>query len=105
MSIKNEGSLVFWLNHEHKDWPTNSSGYNFGTSRIEDISAETKKHPDKTIEIKIIGPFNKTFVFQRPIPPCDQRGLQVVITWGNDKVQLYLNGKLEDSKTIGEAEK
>jgi len=30
MSLKNVGSIVFGLSHEHKDWPTNSSGYNFG---------------------------------------------------------------------------
>jgi hypothetical protein len=104
MGLKNEGSIVFWLNHEHKDWPTNSSGYNFGTIAQKDISAEAKKHPDKTIEIKIIGPLDKTFVFRRSIPPCDQRGLQVVITWKHDNVQLYLNGKPEDSKTVVEAE-
>jgi len=77
------------LNHEHKDWSTNSSGYNFGTIKQGDISAEAKKHPDKTIEIKLTGPFDKAFVFQRPIPQCDQRGLQVAMTWKDNKVQLY----------------
>lgn len=98
MGLKNEGTMVFWLNHEHKDWSTNSSGYNFGTSRMEDISAETTKHPDKTIEIKLTGPFDKSFVFRRPIPQCDPRGLQVAITWKDDEVKLYLNGQLVETK-------
>jgi hypothetical protein len=103
-NVKNEGSIVFWLNHEHKDWPTNSSGYNFDTVQNEDISAEVTKHPDKTVEIKLTGPFDKTFVFRRSIPPCDQRGLQVAMAWKDDNVQLYLNGNPEDSKTVEEAE-
>lgn len=103
MSLKNEGSIVFGLSHEHKDWPTNSSGYNFPTIKQKDIVAETTKHPDKTIEMKLIGPFDKTFVFQNPIPPCDQRGLQVAMTWKDDKVELYLNGKPIETKTIEEA--
>ena len=70
-NVKNEGSIVFWLNHEHKDWPTNSSGYNFDTVQNEDISAEVTKHPDKTVEIKLTGPFDKTFVFRR----SDYRGI------------------------------
>lgn len=105
MGIKNEGSIVFGLFHKHKDWSTNSSGYNFEAIKQGDISAEAKKLPDKTIEIKLTGPFDKAFVFQRPIPQCDQRGLQVAMTWKDNKVQLYLNGQPEDSKTVDEAEK
>ena len=104
MGLKNEGSIVFGLSHEHKDWPTNSSGYKFPTINQKDISAEVTKHPDKTIEIKVIGPFDKSFVFKKPVPPCDQRGLQVAITWKNNKVELYLNGQPADSKPVEEAE-
>lgn len=103
MGLKNEGSIVFELKHEHKDWSTNSSSYNFRGIEQGDISAEAKKHSDKTIEIKLTGPFDKTFVFKNPIPPCDQRGLHVAMTWKDEKVELYLNGKPEDSKTIKEA--
>ena len=105
MGLKNEGSFVFGLSHKHKDWPTNSSGYNFGIIEQGDISAEAKKLPDKTIEIKLVGPFDKTFIFRRPIPQCDQRGLHVAMAWTDDKVQLYLNGQPEDSKTVEEAER
>lgn len=98
MGLKNEGSIVFGLSHEHKDWPTNSSGYKFDIIEQKDISVEAKKLPDKTIEIKLTGPFDKTFVFQRPIPQCDERGLQVAMTWKDDEVKLYLNGQLEETK-------
>ena len=104
MGLKDIGSMVFELSHEHKDWPTNSSGYNFDIVQLQEISAKATKHSDKTVEIKLTGPFDKTFVFRRPIPPCDQRGLHVAMTWADNKVQLYLNGKPEDSKTVEEAE-
>ena len=104
MGSKNEGTMIFWLNHEHKDWSTNSSGYNFDIIEQKDFSAEVRKHPDKTIEIKLTGLFDKTFVFKNPIPQCDQRGLQVAVTWKNTKVELYLNGKSVDSKPVEEAE-
>lgn len=103
MGLKNEGSIVFWLSNEHKDWPTNSSGYNFPTVKHKDITAEVKKHPDKTVEIKLTGPFDKTFTFRNPIPLCDQRGLQVAMTWKDDEVQLYLNGKPIKTKTVEES--
>ena len=31
MDIQKEGSIEFWLRHEHKDWHTNSNGYDFGS--------------------------------------------------------------------------
>ncbi len=104
MGLKNEGSIVFELKHEHKDWSTNSLGYNFKGIELQEISAEAKKHPDKTVEIKIVGPFDKSFVFKRPIPPCSQRGLHIAMAWKDNEVKLYLNGKPEDSKSIEEAE-
>jgi len=29
MALQDEGSVAFWLQHEHKDWATNNQGYNF----------------------------------------------------------------------------
>jgi len=97
MSATNEGTIVFRLQHQHKGWSTNSSGYNFDIARGEDISVATTKHPDKTLEIKITGPYDKTFTFRNPIPVCDERGLHVAITWKEGTVKLYLNGQLVET--------
>jgi len=99
MSLRDEGTMNFWLSHEHKDWPTNSSSYNFGMVRHKDISAEATKHPDKTVEIKLIRPFYEVSTFRQPISLCDERGLFVVITWKGMDVKLYLNGQLVETKT------
>lgn len=101
MNQKNEGSIVFQVRHHHKDWATNSSCYNFRTTKLklEGISVKTTKHPDKTVEIKLIRLSGKTFTFRNPVPACDERGLHVAITWKEDKVKLYLNGQLVETKS------
>lgn len=102
MSPRNEGTIVFGLKHEHKDWATNSASYNFGITKADGISVEPVKHPDKTLEIKLVGPFEKDFTFRNPLPPCDERGLHVAMAWKDDKVQLYLNGQLVETKDVEE---
>ena len=96
MNDQNEGTLAFLLKHEHRDWTTNSNGYDFGSFEKPGLSANAVKHPDKTIELKFYGPFGQ-LRFRRPIPRCDERGLQVVITWRDSEVKLYLNGELVDT--------
>ena len=96
MSTPNEGTLMFWLKHEHKDWSTNSEGYDFGSIEKPGISAKAVKHPDKTIELNFSGPFGQ-LSFRPPVPKCDERGLQVAITWKGPEVKLYLNGQLVDT--------
>jgi len=102
MSPRNEGTIVFRLQHQHKDCATNSAGYNFGIIKADDISAEAAKHSDKTLEIKLTGSFDKNFTFRNPIPPSDEGGLHVAMTWKEDKVQLYLNGQLVETKEAEE---
>ena len=99
MSLRDEGTMNFWLSHKHKDWATNSSGYNFGTVKHEDILAEAVKHSDKTVEIKLIRPFYEVTTFRQHIPKCDQRGLMVSMSWKAHEVKLYLNGQLVETKS------
>ena len=104
MSLKTEGSMTFWLRHEHKDWATNNSSYNFGAVQTEDVSAKAVKHPDKSVEIKLLDPFNQSFSFRQPIPTCDDRGLFVALTWKDRQVKLYLNGnEVETQNAVGSA--
>ena len=91
---QNEGTLAFWLNHRHKDWTTNSNGYDFGSFEKSRLTANSVKHPDKTIELKFSGPFGQRR-FQCPIPKCV--ALMVGITWRDSEVKLYLNGELIDT--------
>ena len=93
MSLKNEGSMAFVLQHEHTDWPTNAHGYNFGAAGSEGVTASAVKYPDKTLEIQVTGPFDEAFTFRQPAPECGERGLPVALTWKGQEVTLYLDGK------------
>jgi hypothetical protein len=98
MGIEKEGSITFTLKHEHKDWATNDSGYRFGTVKISGVSVEAVKNPDRTVQLKVSGPLGKDFEFRTYIPECDERGLFVAITWKEPEINLYLNGKLVETK-------
>lgn len=93
LSLENEGHITFWIRHEHRDWSTNSAGYNLGQIAEPGISVDAKKHPDKTVELKVLGPFGHHFTFRTQIPPSDEHGLFVAITWKDRNVHLYLNGQ------------
>ena len=99
MGIEKEGSITFWCNHAHKDWATNRHSYDFGKVSGHGVSVTAIKHPDKIIEIIATGPLFERFQYQCPIPPCDERGLFVALTWKSENVNLYLNGKSVDEIT------
>ena len=94
MGVENEGSIVFWCRCTTKDWTTDDQGYQFPTVYGANISATAVKHPDKTIQLTISGPFHQTFVFRQAIPKCHERGLFVALTWKDSAVNLYLNAVL-----------
>jgi hypothetical protein len=95
-----EGTITFWLKHQHPDWPSNSNGYYFGPFSHEDLSVKAVKHPDKTLELFVSGPSGRSFEFKHPVPECPPKGLMVVITWTPKEMKLYLNTKLTETRQI-----
>ena len=96
--MQNEGSANFWVNHPHADWSTNTNTYIFQPISQGGITINSKKLPDKSIEVTIEGPFGKSYSFNAPIPPCTPKGLMITITWKRPEVALSLNGRR--AKTI-----
>ncbi len=68
-------------------------------TKHEDILAEVVKHPDGTVQIKLLRPFYEITTFHQPIPACDERGLMVTLVWKAHEVKLYLNGQLMETKS------
>lgn len=99
MSLKDKGSIMFWLRHEQANWTTNRDGYDFGMRNEQGICVTAVKHPDTTIELKLMRPFYEVVTFRQLIPECDERGLMVTFTWEGHEVKLYLNAKLMDTKS------
>ena len=100
MSLQQEGSMVFWLRHEHTDWSTNAHRYNFGTVQAQGIIVNAIKHPDCTLECTVEGALGRQHVFHVAIPSCDEQGLFVALTWQSPLLRLYLNGNLVKTETL-----
>lgn len=95
MSLKKEGSIVFFAKHDHPDWTTNANAYNFPEMKHGSIHVTSKKEPDGTFKVSVAGPFGQQFDFAvKPIPETDARGLHVGVTWKENLVTLYLNGEV-----------
>lgn len=96
-SLRDEGSVSFWLrNEEDAEWPMNTKEYRFGRIRQSGLTVEACKHIDGTIELLVGGPLGRDLRFRCPVPPCDNRGLFVVINWRRPTAKLYLNAKLAE---------
>jgi len=95
-----EGTVTFWLQHEHRDWWSNGSGYNFGPISKGGLSLSAQKHPDCTLDITIAGAAGKSYSFNHPVPECGPKGLFVAFTWSPTEITLDLNGKLIETCPI-----
>ena len=94
-----EGTLTFFVKHRNPDWTVDADTYRFPEVRREPVSVSAVKRPDGSIDVVLTGPFGGEYSFNHPIPPCDQRGLQIGLTWVRNRVMLYLNGELCQTKS------
>jgi hypothetical protein len=92
--IQKEGSIVFTLKHEHKDWVANNSNYSFRPFRDRGIFAQAVKDPNKTLRLIVNGPLGHYFTFRHNVSDVSTPELQVALTWKDSVVKLYLNSKL-----------
>lgn len=88
-----EGTVSFWLRPERPGGLTDASVVRFPPVSHGSLRVTAVKNPDGKITITTDGLHGRTFTFSEPIPPCDERGLFVVVTWTTAKVELYFNGK------------
>ena len=95
-----EGTVTFWLKHEHADWWSNDKGYSFGPMKMHGIELSATKHPDRTIDLNIAGPSNHKFTFSHDVPGCTPKGLMIALTWTPAEVRLYLNGDPIETRPI-----
>ena len=88
-----EGSVTFWLRHEHLGWSTNNADYNFGPFSFGPIEVHAQKSSDKTIDIRMNGPFGHVEFNKQKSPKADERGLFVAITWDYPDFKLYFQAE------------
>jgi hypothetical protein len=95
--MANEGSIAAKLSHRHADWPTNGTVYKFDLSGREPILWRAEKNADRTLSVWVQGPFNSSYDFRVPMPPCADGQLHIGLSWANGALKLYLNGRLVKS--------
>jgi hypothetical protein len=93
MGIEQEGSIAFRMRHPDADWATNDKPYQFNPVDIGPVRAWAAKRPDGTVEFRLIGPLKSEIVLEGKMPPVNEHGLHVVITWSQKEVQVYLNAR------------
>jgi len=79
------------------DWATNEKEYTY-TGSNPGITATVYKHGDRTVEIRIAGPFERSFRFVSAIPECGSDPLRVRLTWREGEIRLFLNDKAVETK-------
>jgi hypothetical protein len=95
--VPEEGTLVFGVKCDDKEWATNSQPYSFGTFRRGLLQVTVMKHGDVTFELVIEGLGPQSISTRRPIPHGEFPGVQVVIVWRPSEVEFYLNGQCVDT--------
>lgn len=94
MSLTDEGTIEFWIDHEHSDWGTNENVYNFGPFTSDDLQIKATKRSDKNLHIALSIGNDELHVFVGPMPSVSAKGVHVVVTWKvGGEIKLYLNGK------------
>ncbi len=92
-----EGTVEFWVRHDHADWMTNSNSYRFGPFSASWMSVQVEKHPDGMVDVSLSGVFGEDFGFRHPIPQGE--ALHIAISWEKPTVSLYFSGKLVKAAT------
>ena len=92
MITPQKGTFGITFTPNRHNWSTDDHTYLLGEYLRGDISLKATKHADRTLELNISGPLGKTFTLRRPQPPG--RELKLGLTWENDLIELFMNGKL-----------
>jgi hypothetical protein len=93
------GSLATWYLHPNAGWTTDRRRYVFAPRYGPvGMSLLTIKQPEGTLVLRVAGPCARRFTFRQPLPPFDRRGMHVIVTWYEDVIELYLNGKLTETR-------
>jgi hypothetical protein len=84
---------MFLVNHPHRDWQTNSNGYDFGLFSQGALEVRVAKHPDKSMEVSVKGLGDCIVGTRQAIPSTEQPGVMVGFTWKEGEAVFYLCGE------------
>jgi hypothetical protein len=91
----NEGTVMFWIRAD-PDRPqvfTDLLPARFPTFHQAGVKIDVAKNPNGTALVTVDGPHARTYRLFACIPPCDDQGLFVVVTWSTSEVAVFFNGQ------------
>lgn len=91
-----QGSIATRLQHGDRDWATNNQGYEFQEISTGRLKLRAVKHPDRTLEIELEGPLDRTSRFIAKLTNPGPAGVTVVFKWQKGTISFYLNGELSE---------
>ncbi len=96
------GTVSTWLQHRNVDWTRDSHRYIFHRWQGPvGITIQATKQPDKTLVLRLTGPFARVFTFRQPTPSFDRRGVHIGCVWNEGEIKLFLNGHLVETRHVG----
>ena len=101
--LKVRGSVFARVVNPDIDWSTNNRSYSFelpGSGPISWGATKNSKGWIKILSVWIDGPADTKYYFNVRMPRCRDGALSIGITWGDENVRLYLNGKLSGTHTL-----
>ncbi len=96
------------LQHPHQDWHKNGSSYWFPTRIHAEVSAQPTKLPDGTIQVKLANVLHKEeLILTGSISaavPSPEGIIRVFVRWGDNHVDLLIDGKQVATLTVTDDE-
>lgn len=100
LAATKEGTVEFTLRPPNANWLTDDKTYELKAPQIPGVGVSATKHADRTMEVEISGPFDRTWTFRKPINKFDPDGrLHIAMTWKDDRINFFLHGELVETRS------
>ncbi len=81
-------------NRNKKNGRRDEHGHNFGPFNLQGHELHAQKHPDGSFDVRVRTPEGKDFrLSAAQLPDSKNHDLHVGVTWTDQAVTLYLDGK------------
>jgi hypothetical protein len=90
--LTQEGTIFAQLRHDHRDWTTNSNGYDFGTISTGGASLRAVKEPTGILRLRLLSPSGSFAVIDHPLDDLAEDTVSVAASWNEDRARFYVGG-------------
>ena len=98
--IAKEGTIEFVVKHPHSDWKSNKNIYEFPVFSERGLWGKSLKNREGIFFLIVNGPLKQHWVFKHDISRFSEGEMHVAVSWKDNWIKFFLDGKLLDDKTI-----